>query len=305
MLIDAIERYLTVRRAMGYKAYHLTRHLTDFGRFAHAKGERHLRAATAIEWAGYGYSREQRSRQLHEVVHLARFLKAEDPRHEIPSAEVFTGHRTRPTPYIYTTDEVTRILDTASRLRPNVITPLRPQLYVMLFGLIAATGLRTSEALRLTFDDISAGGVLHIRQTKFNKSRLVPLHASVRSALDSYLELRRRIATTDDHLFVGRHGKMLALPAAEAVFALVLKQANIARHRARRPRITDLRHTFATRVLEQCSNRRDAVSRHVVALSTYLGHASIKHTYWYMQATPELLADIANLAETLMTGERP
>ena len=303
MLTSDVERYLTVRRAMGYKAEHLTRNLAAFARFATAKGDTHLMSATAVEWAATGYSPAQRGRRLHEVVRLAHFLHAENPAHEIPPTKLFADRRSRPTPYIYSPEEVARILDAASRLRPNIITPLRPKLYVTLFGLIAATGLRTSEALRLTFGDILPGGVLRISQTKFNKDRLVPLHESVAAALDRYLEVRRDLGTPGEHIFVGRSGKMLAMSAAEVVFALVLKHANIAPKRPRRPRITDLRHTFATRVLQQCATRRDAVSRHFVALSTYMGHASMKHTYWYLQATPELMVDIAAVVEALVTGE--
>ncbi|MDE1940046.1 MAG: tyrosine-type recombinase/integrase [Alphaproteobacteria bacterium] len=302
MLIDDVERYLTVRRATGYKAAHLAQSLPAFARFAAAKGDLHVKAATAVDWAATGYSPVQRRRHLHEVVRLAQFLRAEDIAHEIPPTKLFAARSARPTPYIYTGEEVALILEKAGQLRPNIITPLRPKMYVMLFGLIAATGLRTSEALRLTFDDILPGGVLRIRESKFGKTRLVPLHESVVVALDRYLETRRRLATLDRHLFVGRGSRRLALNAAECVFALVLRQAKIAPNRRRRPRITDLRHTFATRVLEQCATRRDAVSRHFVALSTYMGHTCVAHTYWYLQATPELMTDIAAVAEAHVAG---
>ncbi len=171
----------------------------------------------------------------------------------------------------------------------------------MLFGLIAATGLRVSEGLNLRLGDVLPGGVLHIRETKFYKSRLVPLHATVVEVLDRYLDLRGRFAGSDDHLFLSMEGSALAYSTARCAFLRILQLANIAPARTRRPRIHDLRHSFATRVLEQCGTKREEVARHFVALSTYLGHADIAHTYWYLQATPELMTDIAAAAEALVT----
>src|SRR6266702_3273562 len=196
-----------------------------------------------------------------------------------------------------------RPVNGAGQLRRQKPNPLRQQLYVMLFGLIAATGLRVSEALDLRFDDVLADGVLHIRDTKFGKSRLVPLHPTVVEALDRYLDRRRLVAGSDDHLFPSAKGKRLASSTVNYTFRCVLRFANIAPERPRRPRIHDLRHSFATHVLEQCNTERDAVARHFVALATYLGHVDIKHTYWYLQATPELMTDIAAATETLIMGE--
>jgi integrase len=187
-------------------------------------------------------------------------------------------------------------------LRQQKPNPLRRQLYVTLFGLIAATGLRVSEALNLRLGDMLPGGVLHIRETKFNKSRLVPLHKSVVDALERYLDMRRRFAGSNDHLFLSTKGTALVYTTVNCTFRRVLQLANIAPGRTRRPRIHDLRHSFATRVLQQCGTERDAVARHFVALATYMGHADIAHTYWYLQATPELMTDIAAAAEALIAG---
>jgi integrase len=142
-----------------------------FARFATEKGERHIHAATAVAWAAAAPTPEARHRWLGYVVRLARFLRAEDPAHEIPPANLFATPKLRPVPYIYARDEMARILETAGQLRRQKPNPMRRQLYVMLFGLIAATGLRVSEALRLRLGDVLPGGVLHIRETKFNKSR--------------------------------------------------------------------------------------------------------------------------------------
>jgi integrase len=303
MLTDEVERYLELRWSLGFKLRHTARNLRRFARFAGDKGDTHLKAVTAVEWAATASTPRQRSYWLSYTVRLARFLHAEDPAHEIPPAKHFVDEAIRPVPYIYTDEELACILEEAGRLRLSVLTPFRPQLYVMLFGLIAATGLRTSEALHLRFGDVLPGGVLRIAQTKFNKSRLVPLHPSVVVALDRYLETRRRLGATDDHLFVrGRDGTALTMSTVEAVFAVLLRRAKIAPNRSRRPRITDLRHTFATRALQLCAARSESVARHFVALSTYMGHTDARSTYWYLQATPDLMADMAAKAEALIEG---
>lgn len=300
MLMDDIERYVALRRSLGFKLEKPSRHLRSFARFAAERGERHIHAATAVAWATAAPTPEARHRWLGYVVRLARFLRAEDPAHEIPPASLFATPKLRPVPYIYARDELARILETAGQLRRQKPNPMRRQLYVMLFGLIAATGLRVSEALRLRLGDVLPGGVLHIRETKFNKSRLVPLHKSVVDALERYLDMRRRFAGSDDHLFLSVKGTALAYTTVNCTFRRILQLANIAPGRRRRPRIHDLRHSFATRVLEQCGTDRDAVARHFVALATYMGHADIAHTYWYLQATPELMTDIAAAAEALI-----
>jgi integrase/recombinase XerD len=302
MLSDDAERYIELRRTLGFKLRMSSRHLQSFARFATERGETYVSAVTALEWATMAPTRGARHRRLGDVVRFARFLRAENATHEVP-VNLFVERASRPVPYIYTQDVLVRILDAAGHLRRQKPNPLRQQLYVMLFGLIAATGLRVSEALKLRFDDVLAGGVLHIRDTKFGKSRLVPLHETVAETLERYLDMRRRFAGSNDHLFLSVKGKVLASSTVNYTFRRILRLANIAPGRLRRPRIHDLRHSFATRVLEQCGSNRDAVARHFVALATYLGHVNIKHTYWYLQATPELMTDIAAAAETLIMGE--
>lgn len=302
MLSEDVERYLALRQSLGFKLDQPSRRLRAFARFATAKGDTHVRAATAIAWTAAAPSRDQRHRWLGMVAQLGRFLQAEDPAHEVPPVSLYAAPRTRPAPYIYTREELVRIADAAAQFRAKKCNPLRPQTYVMLFGLIAATGLRVSEALNLKFGDVLPGGVLRIRETKFCKSRLVPLHKTVVASLDRYLDARSRVAGASDHIFPSGRGKQLSHHTVNDAFRRILRRANIAPGRTRRPRIHDLRHTFATRALEQCATRRDAVARHFVALATYLGHAHIASTYWYLQATPQLMTDIADAAESLMRG---
>ena len=175
-------------------------------------------------------------------------------------------------------------------------------MYSTLFGLLAATGMRISEALALRLDDVTADGLI-IRQTKFQKSRLLPLHDTTQRALDEYLSVRARLGTLDRrtvHLHNGQGASLRycggRLPATGPV------DWSERRARSAGPRIHDLRHTFAVRSLEQCPHDREAVARHVVALSTYLGHAHVTDTYWYLQATPILMGQIAEAGEALHRG---
>ena len=192
MLREDADRYITLRRALGYKLVKAERHLRAFARFAAERDEAHIRTTSVLGWlATVAQTPGARERRLTDLILFARFLRAENPRHEIPRADFARSRQTRPIPYIYTAHEIARILDTAGRLRRQKPNPLRRQLYVMLFGLIAATGLRVSEAIALKLDDIGPDGVLHIRETKFRKSRLVPLHPTVIEALGRYLEARR------------------------------------------------------------------------------------------------------------------
>lgn len=301
MLIEDATRYIALRRSLGFKLEKTARHLAVFTRHAVENGDSHIRTATALTWtASVSSTPDTRYRRLQEIADFARFLHAEDARHEIPRHHLYYRPRSRPAPYIYTPDELVRMLDAAATLRRQKPSPLRRHVHAMLIGLIAATGLRVSEALNLRLGDLLPDGVLHISQTKFNKSRLVPMHGSVITALDAYLRVRATVAGVDDHVFLTVGGRPMGLRTVHTAFHVILRKAGIAPDRPRRPRIHDLRHTFATRALEQCAMSRADVARDFVALSTYLGHGHIRHTYWYLEAMPNLLGDIAAAAAALV-----
>jgi integrase len=297
MLMDDVERYLALRQTLGFKLQHASRLLRTFARFATAKGDSHVRAGHRHRMGGDGL--------------LARATPS--PARDAGAARTLPPGRgsgargaagTRRAPYICSQDELIRMLDAAGRLRAaRHLDPLRPHTYVMLLGLIAATGLRLSESLNLEFGDLLPGGILRIRETKFCKSRLVPMHETVVAALERYLEARSRIGVTHDRVFVSQGGQRLRARVVEYGFQRVLRLAGIAPGRTRRPRIHDLRHSFATRVLEQCTMQREAVAQHFVALATYLGHTNPRATYWYLEATPQLMTHIAGAAEALFGGE--
>ena len=297
MLKTQIDRYLSIRQILGLKLEDTQRDLRDYARFACDRGDTHITASSATAWAEKGSTSYVRHVRIHRIAHLARFLHAEDSAHQVPSTVPFQHVYVRPLPYIYPPEEISKIIAEAGKIRRRHYS-LRREIYATLVGLIAATGLRVSEALNLRFEDVQEGGVLNVRKTKFGKSRLIPLHPSATATLGQYLELRRRITTTDDdHIFISAHGRRIASSTVNYTFRVLLNRAEIAPERIRRPRIHDLRHTFATRALEKCGSDRRLIARHFVALSTYLGHIDIKQTYWYLEATPELMAEIAAAGE--------
>jgi integrase len=300
MLMTQVDRYLAIRRAAGFALVPIEGYLRHFARFATACGEASVVATTAIAWATLAPSEAQRAYRLQTVLRFARFLHAEDPSHEIPPVEVFRGRRPRPTPDIFSDEDIHQLLQYASRLGPP--GSLRPHTYRTLFGLLAVTGMRVAEARNLLLQDLTADGLL-IRQTKFHKSRLLPLHATTRAALDRYLCHRRRIAGLDAHLFVTRRGGPLSRTVVTQTFHQLLAAAGIPHAPGlRRPRLIDLRHTFAVRALEASPKTRDAIGRHTLVLTTYMGHTCVASTYWYLESTPQLMADIARSCEAFLYG---
>ena len=297
MLSAAIERHIALHHATGYAFKKSSSLLRNFARYAEALGDDFVRAATALAWAAQAPTPGARYCRLQAVCRFAKLMQTEDPRHEIAPRTAFGHPALRRTPYIFSPQEIRGLLKAAAALGPH--GSLRPKMYVTMLGLIAATGLRISEALALRVGDITPAGLV-IRQTKFRKNRLVPLHPTTRCALHIYLIAREKHVGNDDALFLSEWGMRMRYPTVIAAFLKLVRGIGIHPGPGKKgPRIHDLRHTFAVRSLEQCRGDRQAVSRHMLALSTYLGHTHLSDTYWYLQATPRLLADIADQGETL------
>jgi integrase len=301
MLNHDMARYVELQRAMGFKFRVQHALLRSFVAFAEAAGDAFVRVDRVLDWAVRAPSSAQRRNRLLTVRRFALAMRAEDARYEIPAVEALGGRcRKRRIPHIYTPDEITRLVRAAARMPPQGL--IRPLMYATLFGLLAATGLRVSEALALRLEDITEDGLI-IRQGKFHKSRLVPLHDTTRDALDAYLSARAQLGTFDTGLFVSTSGTAPAYSTVVATFLRLARSIGLRGEPGQRgPRIHDLRHTFAVRSLEQCRQTREEVARHIVALSTYLGHAHVTDTYWYLQATPFLMERIAEAGETLYRG---
>ena len=299
MLTTATTTYLAVRRASGFALRNQGFQLNSFAAFSEARGHRYICAAVAIEWARLGRSVLQRARRLGTVIRFARYLRAEDARHEVPPAIFGTEKAPRPTPYILTTEDIGRLVTAAAQ---SMSRALCGATYSTLLALLACTGLRVSEAIRLRYDDITPDGLV-IQRTKFRKSRLVPVHETARAGLERYLDQRRPYAPFDDHVFVSVLRKPLRVADVDRAFKIAATHVGL-RDGARRPTPHALRHAFATRALCTCPDGRDAITRHMLALSTYLGHSTVAHTYWYLQAVPALMRDIAEQAERVATGGR-
>lgn len=297
-LATAVEQYLALRRALGYRLRHETWWLPDFVSFLQKRRSPVITTALALEWACLPAhaSRSWWAHRLSAVRQFARHHSASDPRTEVPPADLLPGRAQRLTPYFYTADEVAKLMREAGRLR----RPLTATSYETILGLLAATGMRVSEALMLDDDDLDwEYQLLTVRSSKFGKSRHVPLHATTLAALRAYVGRRDRLRPhrRSSAFFLSSVGKRVIVQNFQLVFLRLLESTGVGAGRDRRPRIHDLRHTFAMRIVRDWYRAGVDVERRLPWLSTYLGHVSPSTTYWYLTATPELLGAAAARAE--------
>ena len=304
-LRDRVERYVALKRHLGWKFANNERLLLSFATYAMARGDRIVRAETAIRWAGQSSSPAWARKRLCVVRRFAVWMHSEDDRHEVPARDALGRAKAqRHPPYLLTDAEVSRLMAAALRLPPP--GSITPHTLNCVIGLMAATGLRRSEVCALRFTDITVDGLV-IRETKFRKSRLVPPHPSVHDALGRYLAIRQRIGGTDDHIFVLSTGRSINPDTLTGMFIKLARAAGLRGGPGMPgPRLHDLRHRFAVSSLEQTiATDRNAVDRHILALATYLGHNNVSSTYWYLEATPVLLRRIARDTENAHTGRMP
>ncbi len=290
-LRQALADYLAVRRSLGYKLARAEKLLAQFITYLEDAGASTVTAADALAWAtlpaGTPWWHAQR---LSMVRAFAAHLRTTDPAAEIPPAGLIPARRPRATPYLYSPGEVTALIAAAVGLR----SPLRAATYQTLIGLLAVTGMRVGEAIRLDRADFDAGaGVLTIRSSKFGKSRLVPLHPTATAALSGYLRLRDRLhpGPSDPAVFISPAGTRLLYCNVHATWRQLVRTAGLRpRSPHCRPRPHDLRHSFAVAsLLDAYATGQDGQAR-LALLSTYLGHVNPAATYWYLSAAPELLA---------------
>ncbi len=299
MLADDRERYVALHHALGFKFRIQNGLLRSFVTFAEAHGDSVVLAARVLEWAREAPSPAQRRNRLLTVRRFALSLHAEGARHEVPAADALGAARhTRVRPHIWSAEEIARLMKATVNLGPE--GGIRPLTYRTIFGLLAATGLRISETLALRVRDVTENCLL-VLGTKFRKSRLVPIHDTTRRALDAYLAAYPGVPEAP--LFRSSAGSGPAYSTVIAVFLRLTRAVGLRGGPGEPgPRIHDLRHSFAVRSLERCGADPKAVERHLVGLSTYLGHAHVTDTYWYLQATPTLMASIAEAGEALHLG---
>lgn len=303
-LADHVEDYLRLRRALGYKLERAGHLLPKLVAFLEAAGSPTLTTDLAIAWA----RQPEQARPNHWAARLtiargfARYLQTIEPATEVPPAGVFPARRHRPAPYLWSERDIGRLLDGARALRP----PLRAATHEALFGLLAVSGMRVGEAVGLDRDDVDFGtGVITIRHAKFDRPRRVPLHATTTAALHAYASERDRLCPTPPSpaFFVSGVGTRLNRSAVAMVHRRITTGMGL-RSATVRPTPHQLRHSFAVRTLLDWHRSGLRVEEHIAVLSTYLGHVSPADTYWYLSASPELMALAAERLDAHF-GARP
>jgi integrase/recombinase XerD len=294
-LREELDRYLVIRRAVGFKLARAELLLIDFLAYLDAVGAETVTTANALAWASLppNGSSSWWAQRLSVIRAFARHLHAIDPAHEVPPPGLLAAPSHRAVPYLYSDADIAALMAAAGQRR----SPLRAATLNTIIGLLAVSGLRIGEALRLDRDDVDlAAGTLVVRQTKFGKTRLVPLHPSTRDALAAYARRRDQLCARppDPAFFVSLAGTRVLYCNFHLAWLDVVRQAGLEPRSPRcRPRPHDLRHSFAVRTLLGWYRDGIDVAAHLPLLSTYLGHVHPARTYWYLSAAPELLALVA------------
>jgi integrase len=299
-----VEEYLGVRRAVGFKLVRHGRLLADFVRFLAQQGIDTVTIDAAMAWAAQpqDVSLVWIGERLGIVRGFARWLSAVEPATEVPPPGLVPVGPRRQTPYLFSQAEIAALL-TAARQDPH---PLRAATLETFIGLLAATGMRPSEAMNLDRHDLDpTRGLVTVRATKFGKSRLVPLHPSTLDALDHYLAIRDQICPRPASLalLVWSSGNRLGHSTVQPAFRRLLGLAGITASGSRRPRLHALRHSFAVRTLLGWYQDGLDVQALLPALSTYMGHVDPSKTYWYLTGVPELLGLAAARLEAVFEAK--
>lgn len=304
LLSEELADYLALRRALGYRLARPEKLLGQFLDHLDRTGESRITVAAALDWARLpaGGSSNWLSYRLCAVRGFATYLHALDPAHQVPAAELLPHRPHRASPYLYSDTDIAALIAATASLR----TPLRRATFATLIGLLAVTGIRVGEAIALNRGDVDlTAGLLLVRQGKFDKTRELALHPTTVDALRCYQRLRDRVApdTGTTALLVSTAGTRLIYCNVHHAFHRLVRMAGITpRSASCRPRIHDLRHTFAVRaMLDAYTAGQDGQIR-LTLLSTWLGHVHPGSTYWYLSASPELMAAAGRRLETHLAG---
>jgi len=308
-LRKAMQQYLSLRRSLGFKLINAESTLQSFVAFAERETTAYVTTDLALRWVKLSTAKEPATLadRLNIVRRFAIWRSAVDERTEVPPKNLLPYRYQRKPPYIYSDEEIERLVEAARRLGSP--KGLRGPTYATLFGLIAVTGMRISEAVSLDRQDVDLQeSVLNIRESKFRKSRLVPVHVTTRDVLLDYAAKRNQMFPVRQSaaFFVSERGTRVTQWAARDNFAVVSRQIGIRKKiKGKRvgcgPRLHDMRHRFAARTLVDWYRAGINVEREIHKLSTYLGHAHVNDTYWYLEAVPELL-ELAT--QKLMQGKK-
>jgi len=304
-LRTAVDKYVALRRGLGFKLGRTETRLRQFLVFMEGKRTSRITTALALEFAMEAAHLDPKTKahRLSAVRGFARHHLAADPATEIPPLGLLPGGSKRAHPYLYSEAEILRLLEGAkeypswNRFPGPWWSRFQAQTFCCLFGLLTVTGMRVGEVLNLQPGDIDwTERVLTIRQAKFGKSRLVPLHATTLKALATFVQHRDRFFAQLpsqpelSHFFVTSRGTRLQVTHVNRVFLIISRQIGLRAPNARRgPRLHDLRHRFAVETLLRWYRQGEKPDRLLPVLSTFLGHTHVSGTYWYLSSTPELM----------------
>lgn len=302
-MITQVERYLAYRRSLGYVLREEGRLLLDFARYADRVGHRGaLTLVLALRWARLptGVDPAYWARRLQVLRCLAKYLALFEPKTVIPPHRMLGRAFVRKVPHVYTAGELAQLLRAARRLPPS--GSLRPHTYFTLIGLMACTGMRLGETVRLGVADVDLeAGIITVRHSKLHEARILPLHHSAREQLLRYHRKRQAEFPHAKTFFVSLRGTGLAVKTVEIDFHRLTADWK-GRGSRPRPRLTDLRHTFSCQVLLKWSRHQQDLDHDLLLLMHYLGHSKIRHTYWYLTGVPELLRQAAAPFESHLPG---
>lgn len=291
-LEQALADYLHLRRSLGHDLAEAGWLLPSFVAYLDGQSLRSVTVEAALTWAQHSATGKGRSvapRRMTAARGFARYLSGIDPNTEVPPLGLIPSWQRWRRPFIYAPTDIAAILAQAG----SIVSPLRAATYQTLLGLLAASGLRIGEAIKLDRGDVDwEQGVLLIRESKFGKSRLVPLHPSTMVALTEYASLRDNLQPRpkEPGFFVSLTRKRLSYAVVQDTFRQLINGAGIGTDAPSPPRLHDLRHAFAVRTLLGWYRSAEDVQARIPSLSTYLGHREPASTYWYLSAAPELLA---------------
>lgn len=302
-LQKAVKDYIEMRRALGYKLREAAALLKHFVLFLGQQGSSFITIPLALQWARNNPDARpaEWARRLTIVRCFARHWSAIDPRTQIPPWGLLPHRPKRARPYLYSDEEVRRLLQAARRLGG-----LRGLTYYCLFGLLCVTGVRISEALNLRSEDVDlAAGLLIVRGAKFGKSRLIPIHVSTQKVLSEYVRCRGHAFVRElSYFFVSKRGHRLDGAEVRRTFYALSRQIGLRGLTASHgPRLHDFRHRFAVGALLHWYRSGQDVERRLPVLSTYLGHVHVSDTYWYLSACPELMGLAVERLERRWEGQ--
>lgn len=294
-LAPLLDEYLATRRALGNRLELPGRLLKRFVAFAVQHHTPFITTKCAMQWATEPRNAQpaQWANRLGMVRGFARYAHGVDPRHEVPPLGLLPERYRRRQPYLYRDAEIAELIAAAREL--SATTGLRPLTYATMLGLFSVTGMRVSEVVNLDRNDVDlADGVLTVRDSKFGKSRYLPVHESTTRALRRYTRHRDRLCPNPlaPALFVAERGTRITQWTLRRTFAKLSKQVGLrtpSKALGIGPRLHDMRHRFAVNTLLRWYRDGVDVERHIPRLATWLGHAHVSDTYWYLTATPELL----------------